>query len=38
VLLWFIPFYTPEMKGKGLFFPRIPEVKSKDIGILQKDG
>jgi hypothetical protein len=26
------------MKGKGFYFPRIPEVKAADIGILQKDG
>jgi hypothetical protein len=25
MLLWFIP-YAPDMKGEGLFFPKIPEV------------
>jgi hypothetical protein len=38
VLLWGIPFYQPEMKGRGFYFPRIPEVTSQDIGILQRDG
>lgn len=26
------------MKGKGVFFPRIPAVKVSDVGILQRDG
>lgn len=25
------------MKGRGLYFPRIPAVKPSDIGILQRD-
>ena len=38
ILLWGVPFYQPEMKGRGFYFPRIPEVTSQDIGILQRDG
>ena len=38
ILLWGVPFYQPEMKGRGFYFPKIPEVNSQDVGILQRDG
>ena len=34
MLLWWIPFYQPEMKGHGFYYPSIPRVTSQDIGIL----
>ena len=40
VLLWWLPLYQPDMKGKGLFFPQLPRISSPgtDLGIMQKDG
>ena len=38
MLVWWIPFYQPEMKGRGYFFPSVPKVTCQDIGILQRDG
>mmetsp|Transcript_7213 Transcript_7213/g.12182 ORF Transcript_7213/g.12182 Transcript_7213/m.12182 type:complete len:115 (-) Transcript_7213:549-893(-) len=40
VLTWWIPFYQPEMKGWGFYFPQLPKVYSpgSEVGILQKDG
>ena len=36
--LWWWPLYSPDMKGKGLYFPKLPEVRQSDMGILQRDG
>lgn len=38
ILVWGLPFYNPEMKGWGFYFPQIPDVNQQQIGILQKDA
>ena len=38
MLTWPIPFYQPEMKGRGFYYPKIPEVRQEDIGIFNRDG
>jgi len=34
--MWFLPI-TVEMKGKGFYYPRIPEITMSDLNILLKD-
>lgn len=38
MILWGVPFYQPEMPGQGFFFPKLPKLETKDVGILQRDG
>ena len=36
--LWMWPFpFAPEMKGQGLFFPRVPDVAESDLNTLMKN-
>jgi hypothetical protein len=36
--LWGVPFYQPEMAGQGFYFPKLPSIETKDVGVLQRDG
>ena len=38
MLLWPVPFYQPQMKGWGVYYPCVPKVSAQDIGILQRNG
>lgn len=38
LILWPIPFYAPEMKGQGLYFPEIPAFKPNEQGVFSRDN
>jgi hypothetical protein len=31
ILSWFVPFYIPELKGQGLYYPQIPKVQPEEV-------
>ena len=35
--MWLLP-YTEEMKGKGFYYPKIPELSMSDLNVLHKDS
>lgn len=38
ILLWPIPFYNPEMKGWGFYYPYIPVLDQQTVGCFQLDA
>lgn len=38
IILWPLPFYTPEMKGWGFYYPHIPDINQQHVGIMQLDA
>lgn len=38
ILLWPVPFYQPEMQGKGVYYPTLPEIRLAQHGCLMRDN
>jgi hypothetical protein len=38
IFSWFVPFYIPPMKGRGLYYPKIPKVQPEEVADFQKCG